>query len=206
MVAYSYEDLSKINELDENDDTVLFHALRNGDIDNFKFIFELEMSNITHVNKNGETIKSIAMKTPLSNTILNLLETNKFLTSEEKDIPPFQNVYSNIYELEKILIEDDIDNFKNEFEKYSHDVLELACKYNSTKIAKFCIEKDFEISSIALSFAFFNDNIFIASTMLNKMDKNKLYELDDNNKTPLSYAISPCFNKIKIENPKKNFY
>jgi ankyrin repeat protein len=206
MVAYSYEDLSKINELDENDDTVLFHALRNGDIDNFKFIFELEMSNITHVNKNGETIKSIAMKTPLSNTILNLLETNKFLTSEEKDIPPFQTVYSNIYELEKILIEDDIDNFKNEFERYNDDVLELACKYNSTKIAKFCIEKDFEISSIALSFAFFNDNIFIASTMLNKMDKNKLHELDDNNKTPLSYAISPCFNKIKIENPKKNFY
>lgn len=206
MMEHSYPDLSEINDLDKNGETLLFNSLRNGDFDIFKYIIDLEMSNLTHVNNNGENILDVANKINSTDDFLDLINSINILSYNINKIPIYKKEYSHSYELERILFEDDIAMFKNEFSSYKESVFALACKYDSNKIAKFCIDKNFGLNASldgtltkGLSFAFFNENIYIVDMLMDILTKNEINTKDGNNKIPISYAISPVFNRTKIK-------
>lgn len=116
--------------------------------------------------------------------------------------------FKNLDEKHKnILINDQIDEFIEDFTFFDFNTFVMACKYNSIKITKYCIEINFCLDHItnkrqtAFTFLFTNNNIEIIRILINKLPNAKSLILikDYYHKNAMFYSSDSIMNQIKIE-------
>jgi serine/threonine protein kinase len=195
-------DLNEINTLDSFRRNCIFYSLEGKNFEVFDYLLSLNMSNLEHRDCNNENLLDLAKRAghlyedKLKNTLIP--GSNK--------CPCFNDNYTYTYELERIIFEDDLSKFETNFSKYEKDILALACRYNSTRIAMYCIDNKIGLNvplknteSTPFIFACFYNNLQIAEALFPHLTYQELNSKNEYNKIPIMYATSSKFNRLRIK-------
>jgi serine/threonine protein kinase len=198
---------ANVNDVDENQENCLYYAYQNKDKDESyeitKYIIENFNININHTNKDGRLMYHIYTEND-DFKFLELID-NRMLTANDH-VPKYNRMYDHEYEYERVIFEDNLELFKNNFTEYEDDSLALACKYNSINIAAFCIREKYGLTvpirnteTTPFAFACYHNNIVIANLLMNRLTKKQLNHKDTKNNIPIFYAKSRSFEQIKMK-------
>lgn len=207
-------DIHQINSLDQERRTYLTLATINKSYDIINYILTLDGVDFNNEDIYGKTFldyldDEIDLTDFLqSRKMLNINREN-MLSKYDKILSTYPVFYKDnlTEELRLCLINDDIELFKIVFISVSENFLCLACEYNATKIAKFCIENNFGINYLtnlnnsAFTYICFNNNLELATLLLNNENTNKSILIKRNHRgiSPIVYINNISMNNIKKE-------
>jgi serine/threonine protein kinase len=188
-------DLSSVNTIDGDGNNSLFYAGYGGNKDVLEFLINLNYSFFNHVNVYGIALSSIISNTPSLSECWGVLRKMKSWYLSDRGTVNYPGYYEPpySYDLIRIIVEDDLDRFVDEFSMYSDDVLLIACEYHAWAIMKYCVQKRIGLSFIsdmsytAFSYACYHGDRGAIRFLMDTMNTPILSIKDSNGYSAIDY-------------------
>lgn len=219
--AYETEPES-LNYVDENFESALIHLGKRGDCNCIKFLLrcpglKLNIQSKSMLTFTSHLIERVNDSQMSLNTFGDIIKPYDRALFTQVHINPLFNKYiskrpriscSDVITPEQmvVILNDDIDTFKDTFENFPSDAFYMAYQHDSVKIIRFCIENSLGFGIVsshrmsALTFLFFYERGDLLELYLEHGGPREPFTcLDAFQNFPLSYSKSRTLDKFKLK-------